>query len=218
MSEKLKNNEQFEQRFVDNIYHLLQVLMILQKSEWYNWQTKHKECGDGSQQADLPPLEHAVFALIYIRHLIGGDNVFRNACKTYMRFVDNDSKNKYIKEQLQAFNNHLNNCNDIPIDIAEQINSVEELLNVMMYGTLILHAPSNVEQKYREKYAQLSGHKNRVSFLWGIDFVMRQIFVLISGACNVFYTDLEDWVNEGLIPKPTINYQTEFFSWEPIEE
>jgi len=73
------------------------------------------------------------------------DKVFKLACDTYCRFVDNEGKIVWIREEQKRFNDSLNK-NVLGPKLNIEINA-RELIDLFWYGALFFHGSNKIEEK-----------------------------------------------------------------------
>lgn len=201
----------------DKLGHFLQVVTVLQKSNWFKYENKLQLNG-GTTQTNMPDLELTAFALLYIRQLIDShDNLIKIACNIYCRFCSNVKKRDYVKTLKETLTEYLN-APPCYVGGAGLVQSNMELIEVFQYGALIMHQPDNInDPKMRNifKTIYLSGNE-RVQYIFELNNVLKQIVCLASSIAIFIEKDFGTWIVDNKVPEPDVMWQINMFSWNSL--
>ena len=206
----------------DCLAHFLQIVGVIQCSGWHqhNLMLQINMNHDGKIRADMPSLEQTVFALLYMRQLIGNkgnDDLLNTACGIYIRHSSCTAKTTYIEGECQAWNRFLQ---DAPLNdaVAKIVRSRELLLEIFQYGALIIHSPDRVKNsQVRELFGKLYADKTlRVNALFSLNQVMRQLFADAGNIAVLIQNDFAHWIDDKKVPAPNVMWQQNMFQWNPI--
>lgn len=208
----------------DCIAHFLQITAVIKNSSWYRHNALYQADmnGDGLIRADMPNLEQTVFALLYMRQLIGSrgnDDLLNTACKNYIRHSANEYKANYVKQKQKNWNDLLEK-KPMHVNLAKIILSAKMLLEVFQYGSLIIHSPNKVKSKevrnlFRELYLN---EKKRIPALWELNFIMKTLFSEASNIALLIKNDFVSWIQDKKVPAPDVMWQQNMFQWNPPVE
>lgn len=206
------------------IEHFLQITDIVSQSSWHKANKKYQANmnGDGLPRADMPNLEQTVFALLYLRQLIGNkgnDNLFHSACTSYIEHAAQKGKTAFVKKKLEKWDRLLKE-KQIFFDLSQDIGSNQELLEVFQYGSFIIHSPERTKSPQAcILFRRICNdpHKRMIALL-NLNILMRSLFALASSAAELIRKDFALWIQEKKVPEPDIYRQQNVFRWEPLVE
>jgi len=222
----IEREEFFTQEVSDLFAHFIQIICVLQRSEWYkmvvNGSLQLNMNHDGKTRASMPSLELTVFALVYIRQLIStADNIVNRSCKQYKCFIENTQKRNYIAELQKNFNHYLND--DLATMshytlLAERVQNNREFIEAFFYGALIIHGDNNPKDKNCEHYKSLylAGEKKRPRFIWELNNTVLRVLENATKIAVLLQKDFAKWKEEGVAPKSNVFWQETMFSWLPV--
>lgn len=212
------------QEGVDCIAHFLQVGSVIRRSSWYQYRPLYQANmnGDGLERADLPSLEQTVFALLYMRQLIGGrgnDELLKTACDWYIKHAANTEKSEYVEQQKTLWTDYLQK-KPSNVELAKIIPDNAALLETFQYGALIIHAPHRVRSQENRNFFKriFLDESNRVAALWELNFLMKLLFGYAANIAVLIQDDFISWIDSLKIPTPDVVWQQDMFSWEPVIE
>jgi hypothetical protein len=150
--------------------------------------------------------------LLPIRQLYASDSAFNQACKVYLRHVNDERKRWWIEETKKNFNAHLDS---VPRPHAIENYTVRQLLDLVMYGAgLVHHAKSDPVTIQNFKEAVTRNKREWVIF----NFVMycQQLYGYANHVYFVLRQDYEQWLTtEGCQP-PDLVFLKGLFSSQPL--
>lgn len=219
-----ENNHDMSQMESDCIAHFLQVTAIVMSSSWFRYHSLYQANmnGDGLIRADMPNLEQTVFALLYMRQLIGSkgnDDLFNTACKNYIRHSANERKADYVEKKRKNWNELLEQ-KPMRIDLAKIVSSAKMLLAAFQYGSFIIHSPDRVRSKEaRDLFNALyQNEKIRVDAVWELNSIMKTLFGEAAQIALLIRNDFAVWIRDKKIPAPNVMWQQNMFQWNPPVE
>ena len=208
----------------DCFAHFLQIVDVIRRSAWeqHPLVLQSNMNQDGKIRADMPTLEQTVFALLYVRQLIGSkgnDDLLNTVCRLYIRHSSIQTKSIYVEEMRQQWNNFLFSP-PMNVELAKIVSSNHLLLEIFQYGALFIHSPDKVKSSQARKlFDTLYLDKSlRVEALFALNGVMKNLF---SEAANIAFwiqCDYAQWINDKKIPAPDVMWQQNLFQWNPIVE
>jgi hypothetical protein len=133
------------------------------------------------------------------------DQLAKQACDIFEKHAGDAFKVQWIKKELASFNDAL--AGDA---MMFQKFSVRALIQTFLYGSLIIHAPSDRNSKSRERFKALMKHP-RGSVIYALDFDMRCLCSYLSGIANVIYRDMENWQHTESTPLPEVWWHSTLF-------
>lgn len=207
----------------DCIAHFLQITDVVSRSSWRKTKPVYQANmnRDGQERANMPNLEQTVFALLYLRQLIGNkgnDDLFHSACAYYIEHAAQKGKTAYMKKKVEEWD-HLLKEKPLCVAFLPGIGSNQELLEVFQYGSLIIHSPERTKSsKARKLFMRICTGSGKVISLWALNVLMLQLFSLASSVAVFIQKDFALWVQEKKIPEPDIFWQENVFQWNPLVE
>lgn len=208
----------------DCIAHFIQVVGVIQSSSWdqHPLTSQSNMNQDGKIRADMPSLDQTVFALLYLRQLIGSngnDDLLNTVCKLYSQHSSIEPKSLYVEELRQSWNDYLQ-ASPMNIELAKIIPSNQWLLETFQYGALFIHSPNKVRSsKARESFKKICLDKNlRVEALFSLNAVMKNLFSDAANIAVLIQNDYAQWINDKKVPVPEVMWQQNLFQWNPIVE
>jgi len=205
----IKDIEKWRQNDSDIIAHFIQVQRQIVESRWAKSKLRIQYTENCTESATLPDFESLVYASIYFRQLSSEDDkLFKLACDTYNRFVDNDAKKQWIKHERKAFDKLLN-AQIFPF--RSQIITNRELIEIFLYGALIIHAPNQINHSNRTKLEQLLKVELREKIGYGVNSCYKHLLNYVSNVALLIYKDYSYWLNNYNIPKPNIYWHSKLF-------
>mgnify|MGYP001044815813 FL=1 len=219
-----ENNHDMSQVESDCIAHFLQVTAIVMSSSWFRYHSLYQANmnGDGLIRADMPNLEQTVFALLYMRQLIGSkgnDDLLNTACKNYIQHSANKYKADYVEKKRKNWNELLEQ-KPMRIDLAKIVSSAKMLLEAFQYGSFIIHSPDRVRSKEaRDLFNALyQNEKIRVDAVWELNSIMKTLFGEAAQIALLIRNDFAVWIRDKKIPAPNVMWQQNMFQWNPPVE
>jgi hypothetical protein len=205
----IKDIQKWRQNDSDILAHFIQVQRQIVESKWAKSKLRIQYTEKHTESATLPEFESLVYASIYFRQLYSeNDKLFKLACDTYNRFVDNDAKKQWIKHERKAFDELLN-AQIFPFRFQNITN--KELIEIFLYGALIIHAPSPINPSNRTKLEQLLKIEPREKIGYGVNSCYKHLLNHVSNVALLIYKDYSYWLNNFNIPKPNIHWHSKLF-------
>ena len=207
----------------DCIAHFLQITDVVSRSSWRKTKPVYQANmnRDGQERANMPNLEQTVFALLYLRQLIGNkgnDDLFHSACAYYIEHAAQKGKTDYMKKKVEEWD-HLLKEEPLCVAFLPGISSNLELLEVFQYGSLIIHSPEKTKSsKARKLFMRICTGSGKVISLWALNALMLQLFSLASSVAVLIQKDFALWIREKKVPEPDIFWQQNLFRWNPLVE
>ena len=207
----------------DCIAHFLQITDVVSQSSWRKTKSVYQANmnRDGLERANMPNLEQTVFALLYLRQLIGNkgnDDLFHSACRYYIDHAVQKRKTAFIKKKLEEWD-YLLKEKPMFFDLSQDIVSNQELLEIFQYGSFIIHSPERTKSfRACNLFRRICTGPGRVVSLLNLNILMRNLFALASSVAELIREDFGLWIQEKKVPKPDLFWQQNVFQWEPLVE
>jgi hypothetical protein len=168
------------------------------------------ERGSAVTSANLPSLEPLIYVAVYFRQLYSNDDkLFKSACDTYNRFVDNDVKRHWVKNEKESFEGILK-ARTIPCEFTNTVN--RELIEAFLYGALILHSIEGVKKtEMRDKFKELETKYAKEKIAFCLNTCFKLLLNHVSNVAAVIYQDFAHWQSKYTIPKPDIFWHSSIF-------
>lgn len=207
----------------DCIAHFLQITDVVSQSSWRKTKPVYQANmnRDGLERASMPNLEQTVFALLYLRQLIGNkgnDDLFHSACKYYIDHAVQKSKTAFVKKKLEEWD-HLLKEKPLCVAFLPDIGSNQELLEVFQYGSFIIHSPERTKSSRAcNLFRCICTGSGKIISLWNLNVLMLKSFSLASAVAALIRKDFALWIRERKVPEPDIICQQNLFHWNPVVE
>lgn len=186
--------------------HFLQINYRLHSSRW-------AQCWgpSGSCPEPLPDIEALTLPLLLIRQVVScKDQLFLTVTQAYRECLPDSLHSKTIDEEYKGF---LAKLNENAATL--QCCTVRELLDALMYGTFLFHAPKNVKTGPREVISRLQT-KDNTDVLHDLDYAIKSVWHHIDNTAVIVYADLSSWIRAGIIQKPGVCMLDNIFRIEDI--
>ncbi len=204
----LKNKLNWKQEHSDILAHFLQVHSQIAKSRWLKEDCKLTHDGN-KLSSKVPSFESLIYVAIYFRQLYSQkDKLFRSACDAYIRFVDNDEKLSWVKNERDSFSKKLEEC-PLFCDIDGIKN--KDLIEAFLYGALVLHSNLNVKPFKKDNFKKLLDSLGRIKFVFCLNSCLRLLYNNISTVAPLIEHDFAYWQNNEGIPAPDIYWHSKIF-------
>jgi len=217
----IRNISCFSQKDSDLFAHFIQIIKVLQDSEWYKMPTKVSWHQENGTKANLPSFEHTVFALTCIRQFTGQDDLLNRTCNRYKHFIDCVKRENIVKRQ-NDFNKFLDGkIADHSGDtcLHEYFNNTRQFIDAFLYGALIIHGPEKSNEAKCQRYKQMYlDKKNKVFYLSELNNTIHEILSIASGIAVILQKDFAHWTNQSFVPKPNVFWQTIMWKWTPLDD
>lgn len=204
----LRNKLDWEHKHSDTLAHFLQVNSQISNSRWIK-----EDCNlthDGNKlSSKVPSFESLIYVATYFRQLYSQkDKLFRSACDIYIRFVDNEAKQSWVKNERDIFFKKLNEC-PLFCDLDGIRN--EDMIEAFLYGALVLHSNINVNKSKRDSFKKLLDRLGRIKFVFCLNNCLRMLYNNVSVIAPLIYHDFAYWQHNEGIYAPDIYWHSKIF-------
>jgi len=207
----LRNKGRWEQKHSDTLAHFLQVHGQIANSSWLKEKCNLKIIGDNIE-SEVPSLEQLIYVSVYFRQLYSErDRLFKDACDTYMNFVENEAKQQWVMYEKKCF---LGGLNGPPMFPPGGKVSSKEIIEVFLYGALIIHSNKSNREADKEKrrfFKKLLGEWGKEKLVFSLNGCLKQLYNHVATVAPVIYQDLAYWQRTEKIPAPDIQWHKRVF-------
>jgi len=184
----------------NTLFNFIQVMGLIWRSSWARKKisitTNFDNEGKTNITCDFPAVESMCAVLTLFRQLYAGDALMERTCRIYMKHSSNETKKQWVDHCLKNFKQSLDMY---PHLIHLQGCTVKKLFNAFLYGTGIVHSPSDREHGNRENRNRLSGIVSQHGREKVIMAVNESFWMVFGYAVNVFHVvkqDYEHWTEK----------------------
>jgi hypothetical protein len=175
------------------LFNFIQVTRLIWRSSWArkrssittyrNDKTKFPDC-------DFPTVESMSAILTLFRQLYASDKLMENTCEVYKEHSSNITKKNWIDHCL---NNFKRTINGNPDPIRLQGCTVEKLFEAFLYGTGMVHSPSDRNRENRDRLSELVHLYGRENVIMALNASLWNVFKYAVDLFHVVKQDYERW-------------------------
>ncbi|HUT30039.1 MAG TPA: hypothetical protein VMX13_09630 [Sedimentisphaerales bacterium] len=174
----------------NTLFNFIQAVRLIWGSSWARKRSTMTIYPGSVVKCDLPTVESMCAVLTLFRQLYSKDALMRNTCEIYNEHCGNGTKKKWVDFCLQAFKERLGgNTSFIHLETC----SVRELFEAFLYGTGIVHSPSDRNAENRKRLSMLVGQYGREKVIMAVN---ESFWMVLKYAIDVFHVvkqDYEHW-------------------------
>ncbi len=130
--------------------HLYQIVRLVQTSTWGQSRKDYVNKDSSEINIDFSEQESFLFAAVLLRQIYGSDHLLERAIESYQRHCDRANVRQWISNEMTAFQAVL----DDPCE-CDRGTTFRDLLDSILYGALILHAPHRAKRRHCERFHSL---------------------------------------------------------------
>jgi hypothetical protein len=203
----LRNRDKWTQLDSDILAHFIQVQAQIQQSRWFKSDIRFTARGNKVLDHSFPDFEDFVFAAMYIRQLVAeNDSLLDDAVTRYSRFVDCAIRPFWVKNELDGFNQILN---DEPSMLA--CCTVRELFDAFLYGASLMHKSRNVGNRNRERFLEIYDKQPRHIVLYALNMSLKMLMNPVGLVALVIRRDYAHWLSDYSLPLPDTRWHQDLF-------
>lgn len=193
-SEPLTHPDQWTETFAEACMQFLQVNYRLHSSRWARcWGP------NGSSIEPLPDVEALTLPLLLLRQLVSSDDqLFCTVKHTYCACLPASQHAADVESEYRITQTKLNQKTP-----TLQCCTNRELLDAIIYGTFLFHAPSKVKEGPRQTIANLQTQDN-ADVLHGLNYAIKAIWHHADVVATILNTDLTSWIRNKSILAPQV--------------
>lgn len=204
---RIRNSQDWNQRYSDLFAHYLQVHRQICNSRWLKISPMYGISGPQEYDSRLPDFEAFVFAAVYYRQLIGeGDKLFSDTIDCYNRFADCPIRHEAMQSYKRSFFGILNS-KPIPLPVDEYTS--REIFDAFLYGASLIHRKPTPQK--RSVFRALNESFRREHLLFALNGALRLLLNPISNVAVIIHRDVFEWIDQYSLPQPDIPLHNRVF-------
>jgi hypothetical protein len=175
------------------LFNFMQVVRLIWRSNWARKRTSittHRKDKTELLNCDFPTVENMSAILTLFRQLYASDKLMEKACKVYMEHSSNIVKKDWIDHCLNNFKRLIDGNPDF---IRLQGCTVEKLFEAFLYGTGIVHSPSDRNRENRDRLSELVRQHGRENVIMALNASFWSVFKYAVDSFHVVKQDYERW-------------------------
>ncbi len=177
----------------NTLFNFIQVVRLIWRSSWARKRSTMTIYPGSVVKCDFPTVESMCAVLTLFRQLYGTDTLMEDTCKIYNEHCDNATKKKWVDFCIEGFRQSLGGN---PSFIQLQGCSVKHLFEAFLYGTGIVHSPSDRNHENRNRLSKLVRQHGREKVLMALN---ESFWMVLKYAIDVFHVvkqDYEHWTEQ----------------------
>lgn len=182
----------------NTLFNFTQVVRLIWRSSWARKRVSITTRFNSNEQVkvscEFPAVESMCAVLTLFRQLYAKqDSLMKKTCEIYREHSSNATKILWVDDCLKNFEQNLKG-NPIFIHLKEC--TVKQLFESFLYGTGILHSPSDINRKKRSKLFELVRKNSREKVIMAVN---GSFWMVLQYAVNVFHIvkqDYEHWTEQ----------------------
>jgi hypothetical protein len=184
----------------NTLFNFIQVVRLIWNSSWARKKpsitTHFDNEGEANVTCDFPEVESMCAVLTLFRQLYAGDALMERTCQIYMKHSSNEPKKQWVNHCLKSFKQSLDMN---PHLIHLQGCTMEQLFDAFLYGTGIVHSPSDRDHRNREnrnRLSELVRQRGREKVIMAVN---ESFWMALRYAVDVFHVvkqDYEHWIEQ----------------------
>lgn len=192
----------------NTIFNFIQIVRLIWNSSWAKKRISITTHFNNNKQTnitcDFPVVESMCAVLTLFRQLYAdNDSLMKSACEIYLQHSSNTTKASWISHCLKMFEQCLDTATE-PIWLQEY--TVQELLQIFLYATGIIHSPNEKNRKKRDKLSALVRLYGREKVIMAVSSSFWMLFKYAVDIFHVVKQDYEYWTErEGCAKSDMLN-------------
>lgn len=182
----------------NTFFNFIQVVRLIWRSSWAQKRssitTYRKDKAESLVECDFPTVENMCAVLTLFRQLYApSDKLMKKVCEVYKEHSSNATKKRWIDFCIKGFNQSLGKN---PSFIHLQRCTVKELFEAFIYGTGIVHSPSDRNRENRNRLFDLVRQHSREKVIMAVN---ESFWMALKYAVDVFHVvkqDYEYWTEQ----------------------
>lgn len=182
----------------NTLSNFIQVVRLIWRSSWARKKTSITTHFNNKEHIEItgnfPAVESMCAVLTLFRQLYAKqDSLMKKTCEIYREHSSNATKILRVDDCLKNFEQNLKGN---PIFIRLKECTVKQLFESFLYGTGILHSPSDINRKNRSKLFELVRKNSREKVIMAVN---ESFWMVLQYAVNVFHIvkqDYEHWTEQ----------------------
>lgn len=177
----------------NTLFNFIQVVRLIWRSSWARKRSTITIYPGSVVKCDFPTVESMCAVLTLFRQLYATDALMENTCKIYNEHCNNATKKKWVDFCIEGFRQSLDGN---PSFIHLQGCSVKHLFEAFLYGTGIVHSPSDRNRENRNRLFKLVRQHGREKVIMAVN---ESFWMALKYAVDVFHVvkqDYEHWTEQ----------------------
>jgi hypothetical protein len=182
----------------NTIFNFIQVVRLIWRSNWAQKRssitTYRKDNTKSSVECDFPTVENMSAVLTLFRQLYApSDKLMEKVCEVYKEHSSNTTGKMWVDVCLENFRQSLDrNSNFIHL----QGCTVRQLFEAFLYGTGIVHSPSDINYKNRNRLSELVMQHGREKVIMAVNTSFWSVLEYTVNVFHVIKQDYEYWTEQ----------------------
>jgi hypothetical protein len=181
----------------NTLFNFIQVVRLIWRSSWAQRKTTLTKHFDNSKEirieCDFPTVENMCAVLTLFRQLYASDALMEKTCQIYMEHSSDEAKKQWVDRCLKNFEQSLNKN---PSFIHLKGCTVKQLFEAFLYGTGIVHSPSDENRKNRNRLFELVKQHGREKVIMAVNESFWMVLIYAVNAFHVVKQDYEHWTEQ----------------------
>jgi hypothetical protein len=181
----------------NTLFNFIQVVRLIWRSNWARKKISITTHFDNEEAAnitcDFPAVESMCAVLTLFRQLYAGDALMEMTCQIYTDHSSNAIKRQWADHCLKSFKQSLDRN---PNFLHLQGCTVKQLFDAFLYGTGIVHSPSDINRENRNRLSKIVGQYGREKVIMAVN---QSFWMALGYAVDIFHVvkqDYEHWTEQ----------------------